>query len=352
MDAELVRRIARGERLDAVTVSALLTIAVGAGAYGAAFGCWRGAAQAFASAIKLPAVLFALAIATVALASMLALLLHAPLRPRQSAVCILVGLATTAGVLGALAPVSAGLALAIAPPDAGVLGLSPEDPRAIAASVPAQALLLWNVGVIALAGVLGNLRLLRLLRELCRERELAVRVLLAWLAIEFFVGGELSWIARPFLGRANDPVTFLADGALHGTFFEGVWDALSGALGARGALALAVALASLAAAMWTFARPDGLPVKLAALPHGLAVTGSEARWSIAWPDVRAVFCREGAVYFADVQEVVVDVVTGPARRLLVRFESEEPAEHLRVAIETERTRAIGPGPYRSTTARA
>src|SRR5688500_10980316 len=88
MEAALVRRIARGERLGPVVSSALAAIALGAGAYGAAFGIWRAPEQALWSAIKLPGVFVALVLVTVVLNAMLALLLRARIGPRQSAACI------------------------------------------------------------------------------------------------------------------------------------------------------------------------------------------------------------------------------------------------------------------------
>lgn len=347
MDAELLRRIARGERLGAVAISALAAIATGGASYGAAFGIWRAPEQALFAAIKLPALLIAVVLTTVIINAMLAMLLRAPLGLRQSAVCILVGLAATAVVLGALAPLSAFLALAVRGPDPRVFGLPLSDPLAASANAYSQALLLYHVVVIAIAGVIGNLRLHRLLAELTRKRELALRVLFAWLGVELLAGSELSWMARPFLGRPHTPVTFVVDDPLEGSFFEEVGAAMSNALGVPGMIALGALVVAAAITTRVLARPDGLPVELE-IARELVVTSGDGRWALPWSSVRAVALRDATVLFAHTHELVVDVVAGPAPRLLVRIETAEEAEELRARIDAARHRAVGPGPFRAS----
>ncbi len=346
MDAELVRRIARGEALSGVAAGALLAIAIGAGLYGAAFGLWRAPEQALFAAIKLPALFFAVVLATLAINAMIAMLLRAPLGVRQSAVCILVGLATSAVVLGALAPASAFIAYCVRPPDPSLLGLADTDPRAESANAYAQGLLLYHVAVIAVAGVLGNLRLHRLLRELCGKRELALRVLFAWLAIELLVGSELSWIARPFLGRPHTPVSLFVDDPLRGSFFEEIGSAMAAALGVEGTIALFCTLVGLALVVRLLMQPDGMPVEIA-VERDLVVTSADARFRLAWSDVVALTLREATVLFADTYELVIDVREGPTRRLLVRLETEEEAATLKERAEAARRRSVGAGPFRS-----
>jgi hypothetical protein len=50
----------------------------------------------------------------------------------------------------------------------------------------------------------------------------AWRLLLAWLTVNLLLGSQLSWIARPFIGRADEAVRFLDPHALSGNFFEEV----------------------------------------------------------------------------------------------------------------------------------
>jgi hypothetical protein len=82
---------------------------------------------------------------------------------------------------------------------------------------------LMHVGVIAFAGVVGNLRLHLLLRQLSGNAAVARRVLLAWLAGNFFFGSQLSWILRPFIGSPGLEVDFLRKTAFQGNFYESVF---------------------------------------------------------------------------------------------------------------------------------
>jgi hypothetical protein len=51
----------------------------------------------------------------------------------------------------------------------------------------------------------------------------ARRVLFAWLAGNLFLGSQLSWILRPFIGSPTLPVEFLRDAAFNGNFYETVF---------------------------------------------------------------------------------------------------------------------------------
>jgi hypothetical protein len=82
------------------------------------------------------------------------------------------------------------------------------------------------VAVISFAGIAANVRLLQLLRQLSGSRTIARRILLAWLAGNLFLGSQLSWILRPFIGSPGLPVEFLRGDALRGNFYEAVFHAL------------------------------------------------------------------------------------------------------------------------------
>jgi hypothetical protein len=56
-----------------------------------------------------------------------------------------------------------------------------------------------------------------------RPERIARRVLLAWLAVNLFLGSQLTWIARPFIGAPQLPVVFLRDTAFQGNFYENVF---------------------------------------------------------------------------------------------------------------------------------
>jgi len=82
--------------------------------------------------------------------------------------------------------------------------------------------LLTQVLLIAFAGVVANLRLVQLLQALSGSTLIARRILFAWLMGNLLLGGQLSWVLRPFVGSPGLPVEFLRRDALHGNFFEAV----------------------------------------------------------------------------------------------------------------------------------
>ena len=86
--------------------------------------------------------------------------------------------------------------------------------------------MLAHVAVIALAGVTGNIRLSQLLARLGGNQAIARRVMFAWLAGNLFLGSQLSWILRPFIGSPGLPVEFLRTTAFSGNFYEAVFRSL------------------------------------------------------------------------------------------------------------------------------
>lgn len=192
-------------------VRQMVVIAVGAGAFGAAMGSWRAPEQAVWSAVKLPFVLLATAAGNALINGMLAPLLGMNLRLRESFVAVLTSFALAAAMLGAFSPVMFFL----------VCNLPPPTPGAGLATAARSVMLLTLVGGIAFAGVAANVRLLQLLRRIGGTAS-AWRTLWSWLAVNLLLGSQLSWIARPFIGKAGEPVTLVEEHALRGNFFEEV----------------------------------------------------------------------------------------------------------------------------------
>lgn len=191
----------------------VLIILLGAGAYGAAMGWWRDPWQAAYVAIKFPLIILLTALGNALLNAMLAPLLGLNLTLRQSLLAVLMSFAITAAILGAFAPLTGFLAWN-APP------MTPD-----VKSTPTYAFVkLSHVLVIAFAGIAGNVRLFQLLTSLSQgNRRVARRVLFAWLAGNLFLGSQLTWIARPFIGAPQLPVAFLREEAFHGNFYENVF---------------------------------------------------------------------------------------------------------------------------------
>ena len=191
-------------------------IAVGAGGYGAAMGWWRDPMQALYVGIKFPLVILLTTLGNALLNAMLAPLLGLNITFRQSLLAVLMSFAITSAILGAFSPLVAFL----------VWNAPPMTPDV--KSTAAYALIkLTHVGVIAFAGIAGNARLFQLLTQLGGSKRVARRVLLGWLALNLFLGSQLTWIARPFIGAPQLPVVFLREGALRGNFYENIFQTLT-----------------------------------------------------------------------------------------------------------------------------
>ena len=78
----------------------------------------------------------------------------------------------------------------------------------------------------AFAGVVANRRLLDLLRRMSGREATARAVLFSWLAGNLFLGAQLAWNLRPFIGSPRLTVQFLRDDPLRGNFYEAVWRAI------------------------------------------------------------------------------------------------------------------------------
>ncbi len=193
-------------------------IVIGAGLYGATIGLWRAPAQAVFAAIKFPLVILLTTAANALLNGMLSLGLGLPIGFRDASLLIAASFAITAAILGALSPVTLFL-LANTP----ALGAGN-------AVISHNALLLTHVALIALAGYIGNAALFRALVARTGRRGAAALVLTAWLAGNLFLGAQLSWILRPFIGAPQLPVAFLRPDAFAGNFYESFWRSLTNVL--------------------------------------------------------------------------------------------------------------------------
>jgi len=191
-------------------------IVIGAGSYGVVMGSWRDPWQALYTGIKLPLVILLTTLGNGLLNGMLAPLLGLNVNFRQSLTVVLMSFAVTAIVLGALSPVAWFVVWNTPPLTAGTNPSSPE-----------YAFMQLTLAVfIALAGVIGNVRLVPLLRQWTGSAATARIVLLAWLAGNLFLGSQICWVLRPFIWDANRPVEFIGPGCFQGGFFETVFNAV------------------------------------------------------------------------------------------------------------------------------
>lgn len=190
----------------------LLVIFMGAGPFGAAMGWWRDPMNGVFVAVKFPLIILLTALGNALLNAMLAPLLGLNITLRQSMLAVLMSFAITAAILGAFSPLLAFLVWNAPPMTSDVK------------STPTYGFIkLTCVAMIAFAGIVGNLRLFQLLAQLGGGRIAARRVLFAWLAVNLFLGSQLTWIARPFIGAPGLRVAFLRSDAFRGNFYENVF---------------------------------------------------------------------------------------------------------------------------------
>jgi hypothetical protein len=193
----------------------IMVIVLGAGFYGAAMGWWRDPQQALYVAIKFPLIILLTTLGNALINGMLAPLLGLNIPFRQSLSAIVMSFTIAAAILGAFSPLI--IFMVLNAPDMAAKSLSVSTYNFI---------LLAHVSVIALAGVTGNVRLFQLLAKLGGGRTVALRVQFTWLAGNLFLGSQLSWILRPFIGSPTLPVEFIRPTAFHGNFFEAVLHSL------------------------------------------------------------------------------------------------------------------------------
>lgn len=333
LDDVLAERIRRGEDLGRTALSAVLTVLGGAAAYGASIGMWRAPEQALYSAVKLPLLFLAITITTTGAAAMLTIVLRARLSLRQTSICILLGFAVTSALLGALAPIALLVQAVVPPPDPAVVGLPIADPRVRPSLEVARGQVLLHVVVVAGAGMTGVVRLRGLLRRL----GLTPRVLVVWMAVEFLVGAQLSWLLRPFFGRPHLPPSFSCDDLLVGNFLEEVEVSARGALGgAAGPVLWTIGLgAAMAVVGSLFVEPHKV-VSLQVGEDGLQLGAGRVL------DVRSIARVETTG--ASVRLTLVPDDSLVSDVLVVRCTDDAAAAALHTAIE--RVRARG-GPFRT-----
>jgi hypothetical protein len=83
-----------------------------------------------------------------------------------------------------------------------------------------DVMLMALVSAIAFAGIVANVRLLRLIAYASPTRSAALRTLFAWLAGNLLLGSQIAWILRPYIGPPDMPVEFLRAEPLKGNFFD------------------------------------------------------------------------------------------------------------------------------------
>lgn len=223
-----LRRVCRGEDPGSAGTAAvqtrwwwwsLVVTLVGAGLYGAVIGWWRAPLQALYAGIKLPLLLLLTAVGNALINGMLAQLLGARLRFRDSFRLVLTAMAIFAMILGSLAPVTLFILMNTPPVEVETAALAHSFNK------------LMHTGIIAFAGTIAHVRLRGMLVVMTGSRSVSNRILAAWLAVNLFLGAQLSWILRPYMSAPHLPVEFLRPNALEGNFYETLLSALTKLVG-------------------------------------------------------------------------------------------------------------------------
>jgi hypothetical protein len=202
-----------GRRLGAVILKLAAFIAASSAVYGAAMAGWRSPRLSLYVAAKLPLLL----LGTTALVSVLnwivASALGSGLTFRRVIAVTYGAMAAACWILLGLAPVTIFFVWAAAPE-----GGSPAELR-----YAHNCLLLMHIVLVAFAGVAGNAALREGLARLSARGCRTGTLYLCWLAAFMFVGCQLSWILRPFVGSPFYPVVFMRPDRLERNFYEFVF---------------------------------------------------------------------------------------------------------------------------------
>jgi len=194
----------------------VVLIFLGAGLYGIAMGSWRHPLQSVYTSLKFPLVILLTTLGNALLNGMLAPLLGMNIGLRQSFMAVLMSFAIASIILGAFMPVVLFL----------VWNTTSSGVNTRAAFAAYSFMQLSHFVIISFAGTVGNVRLTPLLQRLSGNKAVARNVLLAWLAGNLFLGSQICWVLRPFIGRPDMPVEFLGAHPFEGSLYETVFNAL------------------------------------------------------------------------------------------------------------------------------
>ena len=201
-------RLQRLHWKDLLTMVAFVVIVCGL--YGAVLAGWRSPLLSMYVAVKLP-MLFMGTISVVSLFNwMTATLLGSGLSMKTTIIMAFASMTISCWILLSLIPVAI-LFLVTCVPQSGT---SAELQYAH------NTILMTHIAILGIAGIAGNIALLKGLRNVI-QIQCSVNVLFfLWISAFSFVGCQMSWILRPFVGSPFYPVAFMRSDALQRNFYE------------------------------------------------------------------------------------------------------------------------------------
>jgi hypothetical protein len=196
---EVVEGVALGSKLRYAAV----TIVTLTGFFGLVAGAYSGPAQAVSAGVKFPFLFFATFAVCFPALFVVQVLVGSQLRLQQVVVLVLGALALTSVLLAAFVPITAFFLIT-------------------GANYYFQHLL--NIAIAGVAGLFGMYALHEGLSVVCEKRGLyprkALTIMRAWALLFAFVGVQLAWSLRPFLGDRNEP--FRVFGTYQGNFYAAI----------------------------------------------------------------------------------------------------------------------------------
>ncbi len=182
---------------------ALATLVGLAAFYGAVAGVYSGSLQALSAALKLPLLLLATFAVCFPAFFVVQILVGSRLRLLQLLVFVLGALALTAILLAAFIPITAFFMIT---------------------GANYYFLELLHVLIVLTAGLLGMYALHEGLTLVCEKRGVypkkAITIMRAWAVLFAFVGIQMAWNLRPFLGDRGQPFTLFRD--YEGNFYAAI----------------------------------------------------------------------------------------------------------------------------------
>ena len=196
---EVVEGVALGSKLR-YAVGTIVTLS---GFFGLVAGAYSGPAQAVSAGVKLPLLFFATFAVCFPAFFVVQVLVGSRLRLLQVVVLVSGALALTSVLLAAFVPITAFFLVT-------------------GANYYFQHLL--NIAIAGVAGLFGMYALHEGLSVVCEKRGVyprkALTIMRAWALLFGFVGIQLAWSLRPFLGDRNQP--FQVFGTYQGNFYAAV----------------------------------------------------------------------------------------------------------------------------------
>jgi hypothetical protein len=188
-------------------------VVLACGLYGAVLAGWRSPQLSIYAAIKLPLLFLGTTAIVAAFNWMTASIVGSGLSFRSTVFVVFAAMTIACWIMLSLVPVALFFLMS------GVSYTGTHDELRYAHN----SILMTHIGILALAGVGGNAALLKGLRRVVRPRCPATGLFLVWLFAFAFVGCQMSWILRPFVGSPFYSVVFMRSDCLNRNFYEFVF---------------------------------------------------------------------------------------------------------------------------------